>query len=66
MGFTKLIFVVLVLIAGWFVYRKFLADAEKVVRKAKVKRKEQASGALGTLVKDPVTGEYRLKREEEE
>lgn len=66
MGFTKLIFVALVLIAGWFVYRKFLADAEKLVKKAQVKRKEQASGALGTLVKDPVTGEYRLKREEEE
>lgn len=65
MGFTKLIFVALVLVAGWFVYRKFLADAAKLVRKAEVKRKEQASGALGTLVKDPVTGEYRVRREEE-
>ena len=65
MGLTKLIFVALVLLAGWFVYRKFLADAAKLVKKAEVKRKEQASGALGTLVKDPVTGEYRVRREEE-
>jgi membrane protein implicated in regulation of membrane protease activity len=66
MGFTKLIFVAVVLIAGWFVYRKFIADAQRLVKKAEVKRKEQASGALGTLVKDPVTGEYRVRREEEE
>ena len=65
MGFTKLIFVALVLLAGWLVYRKFIADAQRLVKKAEVKRKEQASGALGTLVKDPVTGEYRVKREEE-
>jgi len=64
MGFTKLIFVALVLLAGWLVYRKFIADAQRLVKKAEVKRKEQASGALGTLVKDPVTGEYRLKKPE--
>jgi membrane protein implicated in regulation of membrane protease activity len=66
MGFTKLIFVALVLIAGWMIYRKFIKDAERLVKAANAKRKEQSTGALGTLVKDPVTGEYRVRREEEE
>jgi membrane protein implicated in regulation of membrane protease activity len=66
MGFTKLIFVALVLIAGWMIYRKFIKDAERLVKAASAKRKEQSTGALGTLVKDPVTGEYRVRREEEE
>ena len=65
MGFTKVIFFAVVALAGWMLYRKFVTDAQRLVRKAEVKRKEQASGSLGTLVKDPATGEYRLKREDE-
>ena len=66
MGLTKFIFFALVLLAGWYVYRRFVADAINLTKKAEVKRREQATGALGTLVKDPVTGEYRVKRAEEE
>ena len=66
MGVSKIIFFALVLLAGWYVYRRFVADAIKLAKKAEVKRKEQTTGALGTLVKDPVTGEYRVKRAEEE
>ena len=65
MGFTKVIFFAVVALAGWMLYRKFVTDAQRLVRKAEVKRKEQASGSLGTLVKDSATGEYRLKREDE-
>lgn len=65
MGLTKIIFVALVLLAGWFLYRKFVADAIKLTRASDAKRKEQRTGAQGTLVQDPVTGEYRLRREED-
>ncbi|MBL0370764.1 hypothetical protein JJB09_01860 [Rhizobium sp. KVB221] len=66
MGFTKVIFVALIALAGWFLYRKFVADAIKLAKSSAAKRKEQQTGAQGTLVQDPVTGEYRVKRREEE
>lgn len=64
MGLTKVVFFAVVALAGWMLYRKFVADAQKLVKKAEAKRKEQTTGALGTLVKDPVTGEYRVKRDD--
>ena len=65
MGFTKIIFVALIAFAGWYLYRRFIADAMKLARASESKRKEQKTGALGTLVQDPVTGEYRVRRPEE-
>ena len=65
MGLTKLIFFGLVVFAGWYLYRKFIADATKLAKASEAKRKEQSTGAQGTLVQDPVTGEYRLRRKEE-
>lgn len=65
MGLTKLIFFGLIIFAGWMLYRKFISDATKLTKAAEAKRKEQRTGAQGTLVQDPVTGEYRLRREEE-
>lgn len=62
MGFTKIIFVALIALAGWYVYRRFIADAMKLARASESKRKEQKTG---TLVQDPVTGEYRVRRPEE-
>lgn len=59
---------ILLLIAGlvlWIGYRKFIADAKKLTRQRDRTRREQQTGASGTLVKDPETGEYRLKREDE-
>ena len=65
LGLTKLIFVGMIVLAGWLLYRKFVADAIKLARKSEALRKEERTGAQGTLVQDPVTGEYRLRREEE-
>lgn len=65
MGLTKLIFIALLAFAGWFLYRKFIADATKLAKASEAKRKEQTTGAQGTLVQDPKTGEYRLRRKEE-
>jgi membrane protein implicated in regulation of membrane protease activity len=64
-GLTKLIFIALLAFAGWFLYRKFIADATKLAKASEAKRKEQTTGAQGTLVQDPKTGEYRLRRKEE-
>jgi membrane protein implicated in regulation of membrane protease activity len=65
-GFTKLIFFALVVLAGWYFYRKFVTDAMKLAKASQAKRQEHKNGALGTLVQDPVTGEYRLRKEQED
>ncbi|KRD64315.1 hypothetical protein IB265_03920 [Ensifer sp. ENS10] len=59
---------ILLLIAGfvfWLGYRKFVADAQKLTRQREQTRREERTGAQGTLVQDPETGEYRLKRDDE-
>lgn len=37
----------------------------KLSAKSKQREKERETGAIGTLIKDPETGEYRVKREDE-
>ncbi|MBB4184181.1 hypothetical protein [Sinorhizobium terangae] len=61
----QLILLVIIGIIAWLGYRKFIADAEKLARQRERLRREQQTGANGTLVKDPKTGEYRLKRDDE-
>ncbi|MCA1440534.1 hypothetical protein I6F07_09955 [Ensifer sp. IC4062] len=61
----QLILLLIIGIIAWIGYRKFIADAEKLARQRERLRREQQTGANGTLVKDPKTGEYRLKRDEE-
>jgi membrane protein implicated in regulation of membrane protease activity len=56
---------VAIVFAGWYLYRKFVSDAIKLAKASERKRKEQQTGAVGTLVQDPVTGEYRVRRPEE-
>lgn len=64
-GLPKLIFFALILFAGWYLYRKFVNDATKLAKASEIKRKEQQTNAVGTLVQDPVTGEYRLRKDAE-
>jgi membrane protein implicated in regulation of membrane protease activity len=52
----------LVAFAGWYLYRRFIADALRVTKASAQKRKEEQTGAVGTLVRDPSTGEYRVKQ----
>ncbi len=62
---SRIIFFVVLIGGAYFLYRRFVSDAEKLRAKSKVEEKERQTGAMGTLVKDEVTGEYRVKREGE-
>ena len=62
---AQIIFLLLVVGLAWFGYRKFVSDAERLARLRKRSEEERRTGATGTLVKDPETGEYRLRREDE-
>jgi hypothetical protein len=44
---------------GWLGYRAFTREAERVHRRVRRAEQEAATGAEGTLVRDPVTGVYR-------
>ncbi|MCT8998608.1 hypothetical protein [Chelativorans intermedius] len=59
----QLIFFALIALAAWWGYRAFLREAERVTQRAERARKEAATGSMGTLVKDPETGEYRLAKD---
>ncbi len=62
---AQLIFMAVLICGGWMLYRRFIKDAEKLTARSKQQEKERQTGAVGTLEKDPVTGEYRVKKEEE-
>lgn len=59
----QLIFFAVIIAAGYFGYRMFLREADRVTAKVRRARDEQRNGANGTLVKDPKTGEYRLAKD---
>lgn len=61
----QLIFLLIAVGACWLFFRRFTQDAQRLSRKAHRRQRERRTGAMGTLVKDPKTGEYRVKREEE-
>ena len=62
---AQLVFLIVLLGGGWLLYKRFISDAEKLTARSREREKEQQTGALGTLVKDPETGEYRVKRDDE-
>ncbi|QWW68558.1 hypothetical protein [Rhizobium sp. WYJ-E13] len=62
---AQLITLLILVCAAWWLYRRFVSDARKLAEKSRRAEKERQTGAIGTLVKDPATGEYRLKREDE-
>ena len=62
---VQLVFFILIVWGGWLLYRRFVSDAEKLTARSREREKERQTGALGTLVKDPDTGEYRVKRDDE-
>jgi membrane protein implicated in regulation of membrane protease activity len=63
---SQLILLLVVVAIAWLGYRKFIADAQRLSRKRREAEKERQTGAVGTLVKDPETGEYRLRRDDDE
>ncbi|CVI56236.1 hypothetical protein CFBP4996_01475 [Agrobacterium leguminum] len=62
---AQLITIFLLVVGSVILYRRFVRDAEKLSAKSKQREKERETGAIGTLIKDPETGEYRVKREDE-
>lgn len=59
----QFIFFVVVGVAAYYGYKAFLREAERVTAKVRRERMQQANGTHGTLVKDPVTGEYRVAKD---
>jgi len=62
---AQLILLIIVIGGGWMLYKKFIRDAERLTARSRQKEKERQTGAIATLEKDPVTGEYRVKKDEE-
>lgn len=62
----QVLFFAAIAAVGYFGYKKFLSEAEKVSERVRRAEKEQATRANGTLIKDPETGEYRPAREDED
>lgn len=63
---AQLITIVLLVVGALVLYHRFVKAAEQLTAKSRARRKEEETGAQGTLIKDPVTGEYRVKRADEE
>ncbi len=59
----QIIFFALVGLVAYVGYRSFVREAERVTAKVRRAEKQAATGANGTLVKDPKTGEYRLAKD---
>ncbi|CAN7654719.1 MULTISPECIES: hypothetical protein [unclassified Mesorhizobium] len=59
----QIIFFTVVGVAAYFGYRTFIREAERVTAKVRRTEKQAANGTMGTLVKDPKTGEYRLAKD---
>jgi membrane protein implicated in regulation of membrane protease activity len=63
---AQLIALILLIVGGLVLYGRFVKAAEKLTAQSRQRRREEQTGAQGTLTQDPVTGEYRVKRADEE
>jgi membrane protein implicated in regulation of membrane protease activity len=61
----QLLLIAGVVAVGVIGYRAFVKEAERVSARVRRAEKEQQTGAIGTLVKDEETGEYRVSKPEE-
>ncbi|QKV18908.1 NfeD family protein [Oricola thermophila] len=61
----QLLFFAAVAAVGVLGYRAFVKEAKRVSERVRRAEKEQETGAMGTLVKDEKTGEYRVMRPDE-
>ncbi len=62
---AQLIFLGLLVGGAWLLYNRFIADAQKLAARSRAAEKERENQAVGTLVKDEVTGEYRVQRQDD-
>ncbi|MGN7292122.1 hypothetical protein [Rhizobium sp. SAFR-030] len=63
---AQLLFLAVLIGGGWYLYRRFISDAQKLAHRRRQAEREQQTGAMGTLEKDPATGEYRVRKSDEE
>ena len=63
---AQLIFMTILVGGAWLLYRRFVSDAEKLAAKSRAEEKERQNDAVGTLIEDPETGEYRPRRENDD
>lgn len=63
---AQLMFLLVLVGGGMLLYRRFVKDAERLAKKSREAEKERETGAVGTLVQDPQTGEYRVRREDDD
>jgi len=59
----QLIILAVIGIAAYYGYRSFIREAQRVTAKVRQQEKQAATGANGTLVKDPKTGVYSLSKD---
>ena len=59
----QLLFFAVIGVVAYVGYRSFVREAERVTAKARRAETQRRTGAQGTLVKDPVTGEYHLTKD---
>jgi hypothetical protein len=50
-------------VLAWYGYKSLLKTADRVHDKVKAQTTEKKTGAQGTLIKDPDTGEYRVRKD---
>ncbi len=50
-------------VIGWFGYKAFLREADRVHKRVRRAEEEAENRAQGTLIQDPETGEYRVHRD---
>lgn len=62
---AQLIFMAILVGGAWLLYQRFVADAQKLAARTRAAEKERENNAVGTLVKDETTGEYRLRRDDD-
>lgn len=61
---AQALFLLIVAAGVYIFYKRFVAEARKATEHANARRREVENDAHGTLVKDPVTGEYRIKKDD--
>ena len=59
----QLIFFLLIGIVAYYGYRSFKREAQRVSKRVREAEKEVQNRSQGTLVQDPETGEYRLRKD---
>jgi len=61
----QLLLLAVIGVIAWLGYKRFVAEAKRVSAKVRDAEKETRTGAQGTLIEDPETGEYRPRKPDE-